>query len=415
MSSLPSVAGMGDEPEEVSILEKVLKILIVLLFLSVLYTFVEPVISEIAANAQRDRVTGDFNVISDAINRCRLQTGKSYTDTSLAGLVEKKFLKEMPRDPWGGEYVYSWFFDQLVCSGANRELDTFVPGLHDEATEPDNDDRLKNVTPLTRLVFAVNGAGSAQIVRGDIDGFGITSVEDVAGEIQSLSVLPGSKQIVYSIKRGAAYDLQAYDWGTRERIDLTGDAFQDLSPVWSSPKCDQIVFQSDRGQPGGPHALWSLQLPGKTFQELVKNVGEEAAPASSVAERRVVFFASKKSERPAIFSFTLPDTTPVELVSGRGNLMRPMPSPNGLYLAYLVQEAQVTAIEVIELKTKKQLFRKEGASPRSWIAWSPDGDMVAYQAEDKGQGRIVLAHPQLGRSFVHPSFVLAFARFAWVK
>lgn len=408
------MASVDEEQEEVSILEKILKILVVVVGLSILYSYAEPILSELTANAQRDRVTRDFAIVADAISRFELQSGKKYTDTSLQGLVDKKLIEELPKDPWGSEYVYSWFVDELITPGPNRVLNTFVPILHNEATEPENDDRIKNVTLTTRLLYPYNSGGIGHIGRGDIDGSSFSTLEEVPGEIQGLSVLPASKIVVYSLKRGNSYDLRTYDFGTSARQDLTTDAAQDLNPVWASQKHDLIVFQSDREAPG-VFSLFQMQLPEKTITKLVDRPGEDPSPGVDLHERKLVYFASRLNDRPAIRSITLPDTRPLDIVSGRGILLRPSPSPTGTYLAYLVQEATGTAIEVIETRSKKLIFRKDGASPKGWIAWSPEGDKLAYQIEEKGQARIVLAHPPSGRTVVHPQFVMALGRFAWIK
>lgn len=403
----------AEEQEEVSILEKVLKILIVVVGLSVLYSYVEPIFSEITRNAQSDRVTRDFQVVSDAISRYQL-AGKRYTDTTLGGLVEKKLLEAVPKDPWGNEYVYSWFFEELICPGPNRVVNTFVPGLREEATDADSDDRIKPVAPTSKLIFASNQGGTSQILKADVDGFSTQTIEQVPGEIQGLSVLPSSKLIVYSFKRGGAYDLRMIDYGTSERTDLTSDAAQDLNPCWASARNDCLVFQSDRETPG-VFSVFAMQLPAKTVTKVADKPAPDPAPGAVAGDRRIVYFTSVQGDRHTLQSITLPEAQTFEAVSGRGIVLKPCPSPNNSYLAYLVQEAQGAAIEVIETRSKKQIFRKDGAAAGGFIAWSPDGEKLAYQVLDKGQPKLALVHPATQRTVVHPQFVMALGRFAWVK
>ncbi|MBI4872822.1 MAG: hypothetical protein HY814_14815 [Candidatus Riflebacteria bacterium] len=271
------------------------------------------------------------------------------------------------------------------------------------------------MTLTTRLVYPVNSGGVGQVMRGDIDGGAFQALDEIAGEMQGVAMLPTSKIIVYSLKRGSSHDLRTFDYATNARQDLTTDSAQDLNPVWASDKCDSVVFQSDRDNPGGAPSLYLMQLSDKKITRLVEKPGDDPSPGVDLRGRRTVYFAMRQGEQSSIQSLTLPGGQPMEVVSGRGNVMRPSPSPSGIHLAYLVQEATGASLEVIEIKTKKLVFRKDGASPRGWIAWSPEGDKLAYQVEDRSQARIVLVHPVSGRSVVHPNFLMALGRFAWVK
>ncbi len=406
--------GETEEEEGVSILEKVLKLLIIMMFLYGIYAFVEPVFTDIAASAQRDRVTRDFSIIGKAISRYKIEKGKHYQENSLQGLVDEKMLQELPKDPWGNEYVYNWFFDELISAGSDEVINTYAPGVNEKATEPDNDDKLKFVNPVTRLIYALNEAGKGRILRADVDALEIRTIREEAGEIQAVTALPDSKLVGYSVGNGASVDIRTFDFGSQEGQSLTEDSFQNRNSVWASAKQDQLIFESDRETPGETR-LFLMRLPSKSLVRLGDVAYKDSGASVGFHQRRRVFVVEREPGRSKISTLALPDVNPQPLLERAGNFYNPTPSPNGVYLAFVHESEGKVALEVIEQKSKESIFRAEGLSTRSWLAWSPDGNKLAYQIPKGDGARLALAHPPTGRTSIHPQIVMAFGRFAWIK
>lgn len=403
------------EAEEISVLEKVLKVLIVLVLLLFLYSYLEPIVAELTANTQRSRMQRDFDVITNALKRFNLN-GPRYTDTSLSGLVGK-YLQEMPGDPWGNDYAYNWFFNELVSSGPDGVFQTLIPGINDipPTNDDQNDDWVRPTSPPTRLVYFLNRGDTGRIFRAHANGRNITLTREEAGAIVDVSCLPGSKMLAYTVRREGNLDIHEYDFGSDTYEQLTNDNHTNRSPTWLGDSLEQIVFASDRDG-GGRMGLFRMNLsPREVTRLLPQYPGQQSEPwAVSREGRKSVYYRHIDGERTSIEVFNPPSVKGKALRSGAG-YMRPSPSPDGQYLAYVIQEGGTARIEVLSLKKDSVIYKRDGVSPDSWVTWSPGSERFAFLIQDRGATRIALTHIGTSRTCVLSHLELSPGRIAWIN
>ena len=84
-----------------------IEIMVVITILGLIAAAVGVAVMPALAQARRDRASLDIKNIHQALDLYKTRKGK-YPDTGsgLRALVETNALKEMPKDPWGNDYVY---------------------------------------------------------------------------------------------------------------------------------------------------------------------------------------------------------------------------------------------------------------------------------------------------------------------
>jgi len=122
-----------------------LEIMVVIVILGILASMVLPNLLGNKEKAERQKVVSDITTLESAMDMYKLDNSRfPTTDQGLDALVEKPeidpqprnyredgYIKRLPQDPWGGEYL-------LLSPGENGQYDLFSPGLDgEEGTEDD--------------------------------------------------------------------------------------------------------------------------------------------------------------------------------------------------------------------------------------------------------------------------------------
>jgi Tol biopolymer transport system component len=114
--------------------------------------------------------------------------------------------------------------------------------------------------------------------------------------ITNPSLVPGDTGVVFSAQDyGGSSDLYRATWqGRNVRLErLTHDDWDDLEPD-VSPDGRWVAFASDRGAPGGRHALWRLSLATGALERLsAPPAGEDRQPCYSPDGRWVAFRSTR--------------------------------------------------------------------------------------------------------------------------
>jgi len=84
-----------------------IEIMVVITILGLIAAAVGVAVMPQLAKARQDRASLDIKAIQQALDLYKTRKGK-YPDTGsgLRALVEAQSLKELPKDPWGNDYVY---------------------------------------------------------------------------------------------------------------------------------------------------------------------------------------------------------------------------------------------------------------------------------------------------------------------
>ncbi|NRA54824.1 MAG: type II secretion system major pseudopilin GspG [Gammaproteobacteria bacterium] len=122
-----------------------LEIMVVIVILGILASMVLPNILGNKEKAERQKVVSDITTLESAMDMYKLDNSRyPTTDQGLEALVSKPevdpqprsyredgYIKRLPQDPWGNDYL-------LLSPGENGKFDLFSPGLDgEEGTEDD--------------------------------------------------------------------------------------------------------------------------------------------------------------------------------------------------------------------------------------------------------------------------------------
>lgn len=244
-----SVAPQG--PSGPSVLDRLITGGIGLLVLVLAYTVIEPFLSASRVESQLAELESSFATLAKALTEFEA-SGGPYTDSTLVPLKGKQ-LQEVPKDPWGNDFIVDAFFRRLVSRGPNGRLETLVPGFQAPEDGGERDDRVFFYRPPGRLwvVREPDATGGGEMARMAPDG-SAQELFSVAGCDAVLDVArtgDGSKVAVVALPTGgrnrqvALTDPQGKD---PQFVTVLGDNDR---PSWS-PDGATLVFEGHRNPDG---------------------------------------------------------------------------------------------------------------------------------------------------------------------
>ncbi len=168
------------------------------------------------------------------------------------------------------------------------------------------------------------------------------------------------------------------------------------SPAWA-PDGSKLAFLSQGG-------ISLIQADGKGMTEVVPCDAPECtgqgSPAWAPDSSKLAFWADRR-EGQGLWT-VLPDGTELELLRSGLSFGQPSWSPDGKTIAvsgHPVADAGALAIHLIATDSGRilKVVRPEGLSPGFGVAWSPDGEWLAFDTlgspEQTGRSGIYLMHP----------------------
>jgi len=188
--------------------------------------------------------------------------------------------------------------------------------------------------------------------------------------------------------------------GTKPR-PLTEDWATEAGPVWS-PDGQRIAFSSDLS---GDEELYLISVDGQNRKRLTHSPGPDHSPAWSPDGMRLAFVSNRVSSAD-IFVLVLETEEVFRLTSTRAIDTHPSWSPDGSWIAFSSSMGNPEC----ELCLNIHLMHPDGSDLRqltftdpgtSWTqalfpSWSPDGEMIVYQATSELYGvSFVAGKPQL--------------------
>jgi Tol biopolymer transport system component len=220
------------------------------------------------------------------------------------------------------------------------------------------------------LVFAVRREGQTDLMFMHQDGTGRRVIAGTSDDEGSADVARDGRLAFSSVRNGNR-DIYVSDLAGGPAARVTTDPAADTSPAWS-PTGEEIVFVSDRGEPGRPD-LYRMKPDGSAVTRLT-SMGNVHEPQYSPDGRMIAF------EAGGVLRLLTLETGGIEQVIGPpADGRHPTWSPDSRELAFETRR-----------NGRSEIFRTgvTGAAPRVLVSmpggdvgepqWAPDGRRLAF-------------------------------------
>lgn len=190
----------------------------------------------------------------------------------------------------------------------------------------------------TKIAFASNREGTAQLYSMNTDGSGLLQLTDDAANDEAPNWSPNNSRIVFQSDRDNLFsgsaEIYVMNWDGSGQMRLTSAASDDSAPVWS-PDGTKIAFQSARN--GVNYQVYVMNADGSGQVNISNNISNDGQPSWS------------------------PDGTKIAFASDRDH--------PGTYSVYVMN---ANGSSQTRLTFSDSAFRDEQP------AWSPDGTKLAF-------------------------------------
>ena len=222
---------------------------------------------------------------------------------------------------------------------------------------------------------------------------------------------PDGQSIAFTSDRGGGDNLWIMDKDGKNPKAVTSEDFRLLnSPVWH-PNGDYIAgrkhFTKTRSLGSGE--IWLYHRSGGSGIQLVEKPNDQkdlGEPAFSPDGKYLYYsqdvtpgpvFQYSKDPNPGIYAIKRVDLEKGEtttLISGTGGAIRPTPSPDGKYLAYIRRHSYKTSLFLLDRESWQEIFLTDTLDrdlQETWaihgvyptMAWLPGSDAIVFWAGGK--------------------------------
>ena len=185
-----------------------------------------------------------------------------------------------------------------------------------------------------------------------------------------------SAKIAYSSWRDGNMDIYLMNPDGSEEVRLTRHRAADAGPKWS-PTGEKILFVSNRGQRAwGTWDLYLMDADGSDVRRVFEKEAARDYPTWSPDGKQIAY---DRWEQGKFFIYIAPIDGKKEERVALGS--QPAWSPNGTEIAFIVGPPRdPKRISLLDVRTRKHKFFFPPKGP-AWVrhlAWSPEGDRLAF-------------------------------------
>ena len=174
-------------------------------------------------------------------------------------------------------------------------------------------------------------------------------------------------------------DIWIYDLLRHIPSQLTFDAADELSPVWSAND-ERLVFTSNRK---GRFDIYARAADGTGPEELVYQSGASKGVGSWSPDGGHLLFNTDGEVDGELWSLALPERKPTRLFHGKFLIWDPQISPDGRWIAYMSGESGGRHEVYVQPFPSGARVRVSTSGGR-WPRWGPDGKELFF-IEDGGR------------------------------
>jgi Tol biopolymer transport system component len=200
---------------------------------------------------------------------------------------------------------------------------------------------------------------------------------------------PDGTRIVFQNIERTKFDIRVFDLATSNSVWVTNDAVQDLNPVWS-PSGEFIYFSSYRG--GGIN-IWRAAISADLSnvgapQQLTIGAGQDVEIAISRDSKRLAFSILRQNANiwklPVVPETGRADGPPQQVVATTREDSRGAWSPDGNMIAFNSDRTGEMNLWLLELESGRSRQITKGSGGDYQANWSPDGKRLAFFSSRAG-------------------------------
>ncbi len=239
----------------------------------------------------------------------------------------------------------------------------------------------------TRIVF-ISEAGpktnrTKRLAIMDQDGFNPQFLTDGPFTVLTPRFSPTNQQITFLSYASGAPQVYLFDIETGRREILGDFPGMTFAPRFS-PDGDSIIFSLEQG---GNSEIWTMDLRSRQRRQLTFDPSIDTSPCFAPDGRRIVF-NSDRGGSSQLYVMDASGSNTQRISFGDGRYYTPVWSPRGDLIAFTKQHSGVFHIGVMRPDGTGERLLTEGFLVEG-PTWSPNGRVLMYQRESRGQrGRV---------------------------
>ena len=259
----------------------------------------------------------------------------------------------------------------------------------------------------TKIAFASNRDGSAQIYSMNSDGTGLSRLTNDAANDEAPNWSPNNSRIVFQSDRDNLFsglaDIYVMNWDGSGQTRLTSDPADDSAPVWS-PDGTKIAFQSARN--GVNYQVYVMNADGSGQVNISNSTANDTQPSWSPDGSKIAFASDRNQAGfSSIYVMNANGTSQTRLtVAGTGLLdQQPTWSPDGSKLTFTSRRDSVLVtwtetddnggvVTKSKLNVNKEVYvmNSDGTNQTRLTnnlanddspSWSPDSTKIVFRSD----------------------------------